>query len=525
LNEYHEFFSTNLQPILDKRAANSNFELDWAYNDAVSAFITALLPMLRDKIFTFLPQISSQPQFLSHFMHELINFDTSLQEDWGYDGSNGMEGWKGISWEVLVKKDWFGRWLQVEKDFALSRYQAIIDVADSGEIDHDSIETGHTKPTKAAIRVNDLLETITERYRPLSSFSQKLRFLIDIQITIFDKFHDRLNSSLEAYLAMTSTIGRTVQGASLAGQAPPNLSGLAGLDRLCRVFGSSEYLEKKMLDWSDDLFFLELWAELQDRVRRNRDSGQNLAGPMSISDVAEKTSSAVADNSDDGALFDETTSAYRRLRLRTESTLEEAISSNVRDALRPYGRISPWTSLSSSGDTVSALSPTSELDPALQQLSTSFDYLSSVLAPAPLRRISRQVCLVVQTWMWDHVIMRYSFSAPGAAQLSRDVVAIWDVVDRAVGIEGEGQRAMSRLAEGVGLLNLPIRTRQKKTESSNDNDGSVKANMPEWGLWEVEERVFKDNESARDVLAEMGFENLSEADARGILGRRVEVSA
>ena len=30
----------------------------------------------------------------------------------------------------------------------------------------------------------------TDRYRPLTSFSQKLKFLIDIQIAIFDKLHE-----------------------------------------------------------------------------------------------------------------------------------------------------------------------------------------------------------------------------------------------------------------------------------------------------------------------------------------------
>lgn len=44
---------------------------------------------------------------------------------------------------------------------ALSRYQSIIDSPESGEIDYDSVDPGTTKPTKAAIRVNDLLETIT----------------------------------------------------------------------------------------------------------------------------------------------------------------------------------------------------------------------------------------------------------------------------------------------------------------------------------------------------------------------------
>ena len=92
---------------------------------------------------------------------------------------------------------------------------------------------------------------MTDRYRPLTSFSQKLRFLIDIQIAIFDKFHHRLQSALEAYLAATSTVVRAVQGVSKEEKA--GVGGIKGVERLCRVYGSAEYLEKAMADWSDDI--------------------------------------------------------------------------------------------------------------------------------------------------------------------------------------------------------------------------------------------------------------------------------
>lgn len=137
--------------------------------------------MLRRKIFALVPRISEQPHLLSHFIHELISFDTSLKDDWSYDGGGGVDGWRGLTWEVLVKKDWFGRWLEVEKEcecfittvvsvardltsiVALTRYQTIIKTQESGELDYDSVDSGVTKPTKAAIRVNDLLETVTGR--------------------------------------------------------------------------------------------------------------------------------------------------------------------------------------------------------------------------------------------------------------------------------------------------------------------------------------------------------------------------
>jgi len=46
---------------------------------------------------------------------------------------------------------------------ALARYQDIVDAPDFGDLDYESVDLKATKPTKGAIRVNDLLETITGR--------------------------------------------------------------------------------------------------------------------------------------------------------------------------------------------------------------------------------------------------------------------------------------------------------------------------------------------------------------------------
>ncbi|KAM0798690.1 TIP-1 family-domain-containing protein [Usnea florida] len=507
LNTYDEFFAVYLQPILREYFRRSNLALTSMYIDSTSALITALLPMLRRKILTLMPQISQQPQLLSHLIHELMNFDVSLRDEWNYDGGNAIDGWKGLTWEVLVKSDWFGRWLEVEKNFALSRYQNIINAPESGEIDYDSVDPGATKPTFAAVRVNDLLETITDRYRQLTSFPQKLRFLIDIQITIFDRFHSRFHDSLEAYLARTSSIARTVQGVSREAQA--DLQGLGGLERLCRIYGSAEFLEKKMRDWSDDVFFLDLWAELQDRARQS--TGENLAGTMSVEDVAERTSSTVGSEEDTGALFDETAGAYRRLRIRTESVIQDMLTHSLRETLRPYGRINPWSSLSEGSS--SSLSLTAELDATVQQINDYLSFLSKVLAQVPLRRILRQVALALQSFLWDHVLMRYNFSTNGIAQFQRDIEIIWETMDRWLG-EGQGEIGMLRLKESLVLLGLPVKS--EESEENRDEDVGL-------GLWEVEKRVFRSNESGREVLDELGLEMLSESEARHVLERRIEL--
>jgi hypothetical protein len=116
LNDYSAFVTDHVQPVLLKQFRATPLALNPVYIDAMSAFITALLPMLRSKIRSLLPKVAGQPQLLSHLMHEVMSFDDTIRDNWGYDGGYGVDGWKGLSWEFLVQDDWFGRWLQVEKD-------------------------------------------------------------------------------------------------------------------------------------------------------------------------------------------------------------------------------------------------------------------------------------------------------------------------------------------------------------------------------------------------------------------------
>lgn len=391
-----------------------------------------------------------------------------------------------------------------------------------------------------------------DRYRPLASFSQKLRFLIDIQIAIFDKFHSRLHSSLEAYLSISSSIARTVQGVSK--DEVEQIEGVGGLERLCRVYGSAEYLEKKMGDWSDDVFFLELWDELQDRARRN--TGKNLAGPLSVEDVAERTSSTVGSAEESGGLFDETAGAYRRLRIRGEGIMQDALIHTIRESLRPYSRINPWSTLSTEPVTLSGLALTAELDSMMQQLSDSLSFLASALAPAPLRRITQHVSLSLQNYFWDNILMRNTFSAAGGAQFSHDVLSLWENIDRHVG-EGQAEMSMRKLRGALVLLSLESGKPDATEEDSADNDVledtdrlherlSISTNYrddnltettypnqstdqdpnappPSLSLWDVEKRIFRSNESARAVLEQLGIDILTEAEARSVLERRLEL--
>jgi hypothetical protein len=522
LTQYSDFMANNLQPILLDEFRGSDLALNAAYIDATSAFITALLPMVRAKIFAILPKVSAQPQLLSHLIHEVMSFDATIRDDWRYDAGNGDDGWRGLAYEILATDDWFKTWLNVEKEctrsttfqmtrsnictVALARYKEITDSPDNFELDYDSFGPGSTKPTKASIRLNDLLETTTEHYRTLYSFNQKLRFLLDIQISIFDLFHQRLHEGLEAYLTRTTRMGRTSR------EEQASLQGVAGLESLCRVYGSAEYLEKAMRDWSDDVFFLELWTELQIRSPRT-------------------PTSADEDATASGALFDETATAYQRLRVRCENIIMDLVNHNIRTTLTAYVAINPWATLQQAQTQIAPLPPTAELDKLIGVLGSHFGFLAKALGKVPLRKVARSAAGTVDTVLFDQVLLRHSFSASGALQFSSDITAILSTFEKFIG-QGVAEFGLARVSEGSALVGLPIMGSKNDDDVDMDMDeddeddvgnGNGKKRL---GLWQVEKRMFESSgDEARACLRELGFERLSVAEGRKVLAKRVELGA
>lgn len=541
VGQFSSFISDYLQPILDRRLQH-NDQLDLVYTDAISSFITSLLPMVSAKCLSVLPSLTTQPQLMSHFVHELMSFDNTLLQSWAYAPFPGpLSERKGLTWDVLTKHGYFDTWLRLEKDFALLRYNKIIDDTESRSIDYDGVEEGRTKPTKGAIRINDLLEKITERYRMLASFSQKMKFLIDIQLAIFDKYHAYLYEHFRTYQAQSHTAGRLAAGAVSAGEA----LGLPGLESLVKIFGSAEYLERKMTDWSDDVFFLELWEELQDRASQNTGNNRSVGRGLSVEEVAAKTSSSIRNvdemlESDGGALFDETAGAYRRLRESSEAEIVRLLQVNARNSLKAFQALGVWASLSTTVSDPTQISPSSALDSFSQIMTPLLQFLAKASAPTSLRRVAKQLCHTIQEDIYDRLLLRNNFSAAGANQLKRDVIAICSIIDSSLRMPGESERHLIKLYEAMKVLSLPIKSSRGGQSAVNaeqdewgfdDEDDAAQGGIIEemeeddWGLWQAEKAIFADNASARAALQSMDLNDLSEGDARNIIRRRIEINS
>jgi len=261
IDKWEAFFRENVGHILFSRYRETPVGEMSIYLDPACALVTAMLPVMREKIDMVIEEGLQSPQFLSSLMVQIMNLDDELRSRFHYDGGNQDQGWPGLASEVLDKH--FDVWLKAEKEFALERFRAILNSPDARSIDYDYSVPGKMKPTFGAVRVIDLLKSVTSQYQRVRRFSHKLRFLIDIQLEILDEYHDRLKDSLDTYYTITSTLGRTLHGVTKEQAAA--LEGTGAFETLCKVLGSSDHIVNTLKDWSNE----EVSTNLDDTLLSN----------------------------------------------------------------------------------------------------------------------------------------------------------------------------------------------------------------------------------------------------------------
>ncbi|RBQ75139.1 hypothetical protein FVER14953_04974 [Fusarium verticillioides] len=498
VEKWEDFFRDNLGYLLAEKFRDTAVATNLAYIDPVSAFITSLLPVLKEKTSLVALEAIKSPSFLSSLMSQLMAFDENVRYKFNYDGGDVENGWSGLTAHIL--DDHFDTWFEAEKDFALERYNTIMESQDARNIDYDYALQGKMKPTYAAVRVTDLLRSVTSQYERVRTFKHKIRFLIGIQLEILDAYHDRLRDSLQAYQSMSTTFGRTLAANK---EDLAILEGTGGFEVLCKVIGSADHIVNTLKDWSNEEFFVSLWDELQTRALHRSSQGNNITSTMSYDDVKDRTSTAVGEKHEDGALFDETASAYNMRRKAAQELLVGALVESHNKAFRAYTNRVQWTTVGETAILADELAITPELDEPLRILQRNFDFLIRALSTAVFRRVCREALVELQDYLWQSVLMRQSFTTYGAAQFRRDGAALVSTIERYI---PNGSSVLDNLTEGMQLLSLPV--------EAGETSGLT--------LKEASDRVFTDNEEARKVLEELHLEGLSPQGARNILQRRVE---
>lgn len=271
-----------------------------------------------------------------------------------------------------------------------------------------------------------------------------------------------------------------------------------------------------------------MWSELRHRVSTKSSKG-DIAGTMTTAQVAARTSSSLYTSSPDGqeifeegALFDETAAAYRRIQGKTEKIIDELLLNNIRTSLNAYTRINTWSSLATvnSGQT-NQISTTAELDGLLQTLKTLISYLSRALGTGTYHKLVRHMLREIDRILFDNIITSHSFSSVGAGQFSSDLSAISLVVAKLTD-RNLVEESTSRILQATALLNIPVRGNR----AAQTPDDHADADTEKIGLFEAGKRLFEGRgDDAKELLDELGLDRLGVADARKVLARRVELGS
>ena len=134
---------------------------------------------------------------------------------------------------------------------AVGRYTQIVEDADAWKPAYEDLgDKGVIVPTKSAEKVMDLLEIITERYRPLPVLEHRT-FLLDIQLDILISYHRHIRDLVDHFESLTYSFVRVLPGVA----TPDELStmGIEGLRNLCQWMASAEYISSTLKDWGEDV--------------------------------------------------------------------------------------------------------------------------------------------------------------------------------------------------------------------------------------------------------------------------------
>ncbi|KAL1737312.1 TIP-1 family-domain-containing protein [Schizophyllum commune] len=400
-HEHRVFMDTVIQTLLNASEHRNII--------ASREFTYCLLPLAQRKLKRTIPLLLQRPSLLAHTIYQTLSFDATLVEQgFSLRGTSGAstvddpDQWEGVSETVLGTKEWFDAWMEGEKRFAEDQYHDIISAADAWQIADDDGEEGprEHKGTNAARRVKALVEQITDRYSPLPNAARKTRFLTTVQLPILDHFQGRISSSLDAFETLSSALLRAVPGAlSFGGREDGGMNvdtqrltaGVEGVKKLAKAWLSARYLEAALQGWGEDLFFLELWAEI------NRSPG--LKARVKASTLLPEPTSG-EDAAPENTIFDALIDVYRKLVERADDMIVLQVSNEVQNALKPHMQ---WlNSPESAQQDEDEIAVSQTLLPAIALLSAHLTFLRTTLPTASVAAIYRRIASSIA----EHVLQR-----------------------------------------------------------------------------------------------------------------------
>ncbi|KAI9497486.1 TIP-1 family-domain-containing protein [Zychaea mexicana] len=397
------FIVTTVQPLVQE-VLGSEFT-------AKDLFIHELLKNVSRKLKHSMPKLRHRPRWLSHTIHEALDFDKTLQEDYAYSGDS-------MAALILDDSESYNAWFTAEKKFAQARYDEIAMDSNAYEpLEEDENGKGNnigSKPTRIAVKLMNLLNSVTETYKSVPQLEQQLDFFLEIQVGLLNQFQCRLTSALDSFETLS-----LIRSVPVPGTLPDAVTGvmssadyggaIAALKRLCRWWASARTICNAIDECAVDDHFLDM----QYRIRNNmgmlealiaskKEKDPNLAF-LRIPEPHDKTFLALAKD------------GFEQINQRAEEVMIRVVMKEWAADARSYA-IS-WQL--DKDDHEEEISP--ELYQPLQSLRLCCNYLFSNLPQADFVGIYRRLSGEVEEWHMRNVVAPNRLNGEELKRLERDL--------------------------------------------------------------------------------------------------------
>ncbi|ORX98575.1 hypothetical protein K493DRAFT_406540 [Basidiobolus meristosporus CBS 931.73] len=406
VRDYSDFLINEVQPLLSSAKLGMY--------DAKNEFIRGLLTAVESKLRRDTKKLLKNPQYLAHTVRETLEFDQALRELHFYCERDGSD-WKGCVGVFTENKNTFDAWINAEKAFAEARFEEIMDEEDVWEpLYDDDFTVEEIRPTKSADKLINLLEIITERYKPLMNLAHRLRFLVEIQLHLLALYHSEISYAMDNFEKQSFAFIRA--------DGHDEIEGLKGVRKLCYWLDSAGFVSEMVKDWGEQEFFLELWEGVNEHTEG-------------------LSTSSNEEGDEDGTIFEEIGDTYNSLCERIQKVIVRTISKEFTTALRPYRKKRTWAVLdpalmysnseSVGIDVTEILEISPELCSPLSHLSMEINYLGQHLPRSLFVSLFKEVAAEVDDFFWNRILMAYQFSDYGCKQFALDMrVGVWGSVQR-----------------------------------------------------------------------------------------------
>lgn len=329
---HHLQFFEDLQPITKPFATSPNFDLKKSFIDSINRLVFYKLNKVQKTLISY-------PQYLSHFIKEVLEFDNNLLKEGLVN--QATTNWRSCSRILVGNPEIFQLWIREEKSFVNQRLREImqdpraLELLNSVPADCEEDE----RPTIAADRVSTLFEAITERYMLLDSISLRIRYFAEVQLGLLELFHKELCIFVDRYESRLNAF-RPLGTKKMTYFTSNVLSQLQG------VIDSSYFFNALLQECDTQPFFLEMWKAIN-----------------SVSNEA---------SSEPKGLFEDLTLAFSQLASKATLLLGEGLFKEFDRDLKSWLDLKPWgvsKNISCDSDIPASL----ELSSSLSSLVSNFN--------------------------------------------------------------------------------------------------------------------------------------------------------